>query len=65
MAKRGRPRSKMVLQVGEDPTVWRFANLNAALSANPSLLARLIQQGERTKEKSAETIPETTKEGQR
>jgi len=64
VAKRGRPKSKLVLNVGEDPTVWRFASLNEALSASPILLARLIQYGEQLTDKPAVALPEPAEEKQ-
>lgn len=53
MAKRrGRKTSLIQLEICEDPTLHRFESLSEALSANISVIARLIRAGEQQVEES-------------
>jgi hypothetical protein len=47
VAKRGRPKSKMQLNIGSDPGLCRFESVSEAISASTDILAQLIRQGER------------------
>lgn len=47
MAKRRGRKVKFNLTVGEDPSLWRFANAREALLANTDILSKLIRTGER------------------
>jgi len=49
VAKRGRPKSKMQLNMGVDPSLYRYASLTEALSASTDILAQLIRQGDHQK----------------
>lgn len=64
MAKRrGLKPQPIPMKVGNDPSLWRFASLQAALEANIDLVARLIAAGEEQAQarectaQSAETEP--------
>ena len=61
--RRGRKPKSIPMAVGNDPALWRFANLQGALEANTGLLARLIRAGEERaqvaecKAEAPETVP--------
>lgn len=46
MAKRGRPKAKFQLTIGEDPSLWRFANVQEAIQANRDVLTQMIRRSE-------------------
>lgn len=63
MTKRGRPKSKMQLKVGIDPSLYRFASVSEALSASTDILAQLIRQGDHQKAlKNSVTAPHDEQE---
>ncbi len=43
MPRSRRPRIDFQLVTGEDPSLWRYSNVEDALKSNIRLLARLIQ----------------------
>ncbi|MBN8592361.1 MAG: hypothetical protein J0M33_11400 [Anaerolineae bacterium] len=60
MAKpRGRKTKSIPMKIGNDPALWRYANLQEALKANTHLIARLIQSGAEQAEASLHTVEAT------
>ncbi len=43
MGKRGRPRTVIQLTTGNDPSLWKYDSLSAALQANIDILAALVE----------------------
>lgn len=60
MAKQGRPKAKFELTIGEDPSLWRFANVQEALQSNCDVLAQIIRRAQTEADDTDE--PETEPE---
>lgn len=57
--RRGRKLAKVDLQIGEDPSLWCYTDLNAALKANIDGIARLIRIGEDMRRDAENTARDT------
>ena len=53
MAKRRGRKVQFNLSVGEDPSLWRFASAQEALSKNVGVLSTLIRAGEAQQSKDS------------
>lgn len=69
MTKQRKSRVQSIpMTVGNDPSLWRYASLQEALSANTHLLSQMIQEGRKLNSATTEVsnasadIPEGTSE---
>lgn len=57
---RNRKANSLPMRIGNDPALWRFADLQEALEANSDLLSRLIHAGQEVQHKPEEKERETS-----